>query len=825
MEYSGESLLPGQLGKLLGILSLVMSLIATVAYFKNVQVTTLAQKGKWLRVARVAFITTSVAVMAILGLLFFILNNHLFEYKYAWQHSSLSLERKYLFAALWEGQEGSFLLWSFWQCLLGLIIIRFSRQWEGPVMTVISLAQFCLAALVSGITLFGVQVGSNPFVLLREVMTDPVFSQANYLSFIRDGNDLNPLLQNYWMVIHPPVLFLGFAACIVPFAYAVAALWTQKTKEWIKPVWPWTLFAAAALGTGITLGALWAYESLSFGGYWAWDPVENASLVPWLLLVAAVHTLIIYKRTGFSLRACFVLIISSFLLVLYSTYLTRSGILGDTSVHAFGTGGINLQILIFLGLFGLPVLLLYIIRRRSIPAAQTEEGLLSREWWMFMGVLLLSISAGSIIYMTSLPVFNQVMRLFSAGDPDIFKPMAPGADALYSYNRIQVWIVIGLSSLAGFSQFLNYRTTRWQQVLKRSWQPLFFSIILGILLLQFTALDFPDKGTGFQIAIWLAFIMAVYVFVASAFFFFKNGRMNFSLLGSVLAHGGFGLMIAGILLSSVGKEVLSLNQTGLPAVLPEGGMEKQGENITLFKNVKTGMGDYWVTYRADSMHPQKPLWYYKVRFNARDKTDSFELAPTAFVNYKNREGLMSNPAARHYWNHDLFAYITSLADPQAARDTIEFRSRIIKNGQPVLYKEFSLQLLDMQMKTNIPLAGFEISDSVYVATISISDTLKNVRIAKPVLIKRGIDEIYLDDSSHINRMQLRLLNVTPDGGEIAVREATDTIEFLTLKVYRFPFISFLWIGVAILMSGFFLSMIQRIGDAKRTAGTKINPVN
>ncbi|MFT3676899.1 MAG: cytochrome c biogenesis protein CcsA [Chitinophagaceae bacterium] len=823
MEYSGESLLPGQLGKLFGILSLVMSLIATVAYFKNVQAPMLSQKLKWLRIARVAFITASVAVMAILGLLFFILNNHLFEYKYAWQHSSLSLERKYLFAALWEGQEGSFLLWSFWQCLLGLVVIRFSRQWEGPVMAVISLAQVCLAALVSGITLSGVQVGSNPFVLLREVMTDPVFSQANYLSFIKDGNDLNPLLQNYWMVIHPPVLFLGFAACIVPFAYAVAALWTRKTQEWIKPVLPWTLFAAAALGTGIALGGLWAYESLSFGGYWAWDPVENASLVPWLLLVAAIHALIIYKRTGFSLKSCFLLIISSFLLVLYSTYLTRSGILGDTSVHAFGAGGVSFQILIFLGLFSLPVLLLYIIRRRSIPAVQSEERMLSREWWMFMGALIFSISAGSIIYMTSLPVFNQVMRLFSTGDPDIFKPMAPGADALYSYNRIQVWVVIGLSFLAGLSQFLNYRITRWQQVLKRSWQPLLFSIGSGILLLQFIPLDFPDKGIGFQIAIWLAFIMAVYVFIASVFFFFRNGRMNSHILGSVLAHGGFGLMIAGILLSSVGKEVLSLNQTGLPAVLPEAGMEKQGENLTLFKNIKTRMDDYWVTYRADSVHTQKPLWYYKIGFNAMDKTDSFELAPTAFVNYKNREGLMSNPAARHYWNHDLFAYITSLADPLADRDTIEFRSRIIKKGQPVLYKGYSLQLLDMQMKTNIPLAGFEISDSVYVATISVGDTLKNIKIVKPVLIKRGSDEIYLDDSTHNSRMQLRLLSTAPDGGEIAVREATDAIEFLTLKVYRFPFISFLWIGVAILMSGFLLSMIHRVNDTKRAPGKKIAP--
>jgi cytochrome c-type biogenesis protein CcmF len=115
-------------------------------------------------------------------------------------------------------------------------------------------------------------MGSNPFVLLRNEMDAPIFSQPNYLSFIKDGNDLNPLLQNYWMVIHPPVLFLGFASTIVPFAFAIAGLWTKKFGDWTKPALPWALFSAAVLGTGVMMGGRWAYESLNFGGYWAWDP-------------------------------------------------------------------------------------------------------------------------------------------------------------------------------------------------------------------------------------------------------------------------------------------------------------------------------------------------------------------------------------------------------------------------------------------------------------------------------------------------------------------------------------------------------------------------
>ncbi len=135
--------------------------------------------------------------------------------------------------------------------------------------------------------------------LLRDTMTDaPIFSDPAYLAkYITDGNGLNPLLQNYWMVIHPPTLFFGFAATVAPFAYAVSAIWTKNYRDWIKPALPWALVAVMILGTGIIMGGFWAYESLSFGGYWAWDPVENASLIPWLILIAGVHVMLIYRSS------------------------------------------------------------------------------------------------------------------------------------------------------------------------------------------------------------------------------------------------------------------------------------------------------------------------------------------------------------------------------------------------------------------------------------------------------------------------------------------------------------------------------------------------
>ncbi|MEZ5028484.1 MAG: cytochrome c biogenesis protein CcsA [Ferruginibacter sp.] len=223
------------------------------------------------------------------------------------------LEPKYLLACIWEGQEGSFLLWAIWHSLLGIIIMLKAKDWEAPVMTVISLAQCFLLVMLVGIYVGDVRLGSNPFTLTRNEITGPIFSQPNYLTFIKDGVGLNVLLRNYWMVIHPPILFLGFASTIIPFGYAFAGIQTKRYGDWITPALPWALFSACVLGTGIMMGGKWAYESLSFGGYWAWDPVENASLVP-AILIAGLHTMVIYKATGHSLKASYLFAFLTFIL-------------------------------------------------------------------------------------------------------------------------------------------------------------------------------------------------------------------------------------------------------------------------------------------------------------------------------------------------------------------------------------------------------------------------------------------------------------------------------------------------------------------------------
>lgn len=810
MDYVGEHLLPGQLGQFFIILSLVVSLAAALAYFKSTTSAIVTEKLRWKKFARILFLIEVFSVFSIFGILFYIISNHLFEYKYAWQHSSIFLETKYLLACFWEGQEGSFLLWSVWHCVLGLILIKKAETWEAPVMAIVSIAQFCLATMIAGIYIFGHKIGSSPFVLLRNEMDAPIFSRPNYLSFINDGNDLNPLLQNYWMVIHPPVLFMGFASVIIPFAYAIAGLWTKKYGDWTRPALPWALFSAAILGLGIMMGAMWAYESLTFGGYWAWDPVENASLVPWLILIAGIHTLLIFKHTGHSLRATLFFFIISFLLILYSTFLTRSGILGNSSVHAFTDLGMNAQLLIFLLLFVIPSLFLFFTRYKRIPHIRKEEQTSSREFWMFIGSLVFFISALSILAMTSIPVINKVVGFFTGHDKKLFTPLAIGEDSEYSYNRIQIFVAIIIGLLSAVVQYLKYKQTASKYLIKKMLWPTCIAAFAAALILIFGNINYDKEGTSYMILIWIAVVSSIYAIVANVSYIWIGLKGKLKLSGASVAHAGFGLMLLGILISASKKEILSINTSGIIVSLGEGSEEKPGENLTLLKDVKTSMGKYWVTYKSDSANPSKPLWYFNIKFERKDGKEDFILTPNAFVNYKGNEGLMANPDSKHYWDRDIFTYVTSLPDPTKRQDTAQFKIMNKNTGDTVSYSNGSFVLEKLVSRSNIPAAGLDPGDVASIATIRVFSRSGTIYIAEPILISSKGQTLSLPDSLISEKLIFQLNKVEGENIEIGVKETDPVIEYVTLKAYKFPFINLLWMGTFIMVAGLIISAINRI---------------
>ena len=812
MDYIGEHLLPGQLGQFFIVLSLVASLVATFSYFKSAQSKNDVDARHWKKLARSAFITEVVSILAIFSILFYIIHGHLFEYKYAWQHSSRSLEFKYMLACFWEGQEGSFLLWSFWHCVLGLILIKTSKKWEAPVMTVVSFAQFCLATMIVGIYIFGWKMGTNPFILLRDsgvldnapalhISGDVTLGlRQDYLLSIKDGNDLNPLLQNYWMVIHPPVLFMGFASTIVPFAFAIAGLWKKKYGEWTKPGLPWALFSAAILGVGIMMGAMWAYESLTFGGYWAWDPVENASLVPWLVLISGIHTLLIYKHSGYSLRATHLFFILAFGFILYSTFLTRSGILGETSVHAFTDLGMNWQLLVFLFIFVLPALILFFKRYREIPAIQKEESSSSREFWMFIGSLVFFLSALVIIGKTSLPVFN---KLFGT-------KIAPPEKAEFAYNQIMVFVAIIIALLTAIIQYLKYKETGTKYFLKKIFIPTGIAAIAATLVLVFGKINYEKEGAGFLVAIWIAVACSVFTIIANTAYIWLGLKGKLKLSGGSISHFGFGMVLLGILISSSKKEVLSNNINGIPAPLDKN--EDPRENLTLVKGLTVDMGKYSLTYEGDSAHPKKQLSFYKVRFKSKDGKEEFVLTPNSFVNYKGNEGLMSNPDSRHYWNHDVFTYITSISNPDKKADTISIKPNNMKLGDSLFYSSGFIILQEVKKsKDSLPVELFGKDGTLHEARLKVHSKTGSVYSLAPKLAFAKGEILALPDTLVAESLVLQLQKVNPDNSIIlGVKESNAVMDYITLKAYKFPFIRLLWFGVIVTALGIIISMVRRI---------------
>ncbi len=823
MDYIGENRLPGQLGHFFIVLSMMASLLAVVAYFLSAQSKIPEQSRSWKKLGRIAFLTQVFSIFAIFSILFYIIHNHLFEYHYAWKHSSLSLEFKYLLACFWEGQEGSFLLWTLCHSILGAILIKRSGEWEAPVMSVLSLVQFALGTMVAGIYIFGWKMGSNPFILLRDSgifdnapgmhvnfdLSQPV--RPDYMNTIKDGNDLNPLLQNYWMVIHPPVLFMGFASTTIPFAFAIAGLWKKKFGEWTKPALPWALFSAAVFGVGIMMGGQWAYESLTFGGYWAWDPVENASLVPWMIMVSGIHTLLIFRHSGHSLKATYLFFILSFAFVLYSTFLTRSGILGEASVHAFTDLGMNVQLLTFLLGFVIPPLAFFFYRLKEIPSVKQEENISSREFWMFIGSLVFFLSAIVIIFQTSTPVLNKVLGT----------SIAPPDDAEFAYNSIQVYVAIIVALLTAVSQYLKYKDTSRSYFWKKMLIPVLITLFLGGLFVIFGEINYDKKGPVFQGALWMAVISSIYTIVANAAYIWLGIKGSLKLSGGSIAHVGFGMVLLGILISSSNKEILSNNIGGIPAPLAEG--EDPRENLTLVKDMTANMGRYSLTYLGDSAHPKKQLWFYKIRVKSNDGKEDFVLSPNAFVNYKGNEGLMANPDSRHYWDHDVFTYITSIPNPEAKKDTASFKPYVRKAGDTIFYSKGFITLNSPVRRDSVPRELF--GEGGYLTELPLvvhAKTGSNYTLTSRLAnAQNGIFAI--PDTLHAEGLIIQLQQVNPDKSvEVGVKESDALLKYVTLKAYRFPFILLLWAGVYITAMGILISMVRRIQlNRKKKAGEEI----
>jgi len=447
------------------------------------------------------YLASLLASLLASGVLLSALLGHQFQYSYAAHYSSSELPVLYLVSSFWAGQEGTFLLWALMTGIMGYVFLKSSRTVDDHAMAIISAYAAFLYLLL---------IVKSPFEILTPAPPD--------------GNGLNPLLQDPWMAIHPPILFAGYAATVFPFALALSALIRRNNERWINSGFAWSLFAAVLLGAGIIIGGFWAYEVLGWGGYWGWDPVENSSLVPWLILLALLHGLLIQKAKGAFLRTNIFLAIISFILVLYATFLTRSGVLADFSVHSFVDLGINNYLV---GVMAVSTILgfgLFISRFKDLKSPKADLSGLHREFTLLLSIYVLCAGAAFTFFGMSSPILTGLIGKASQVDTSF-------------YNKVNLPVAIGIGLLLGLTPFLGWTKEEFSVFIKRLSLPLALTLLSAVIAYV----------AGVNSPMLLLFVaMSVFALVSNTIVAFRMYRTGWLHMGGPVAHIGVALLFIGI---------------------------------------------------------------------------------------------------------------------------------------------------------------------------------------------------------------------------------------------------------------------------------------
>lgn len=851
IEYIGEHIWAGKLGNGFVVLSFVAAFISFLSFFLS------TKQSDYLNFGRICFKIHAVAVVGIALTLFYMIFNHFFEYQYVWQHSKKSMDMKYILSCFWEGQEGSFLLWTFWNVVLGLILNRLLKngEWEAPTMAIFALAQVFLASMILGIYIGDYKIGTNPFLLLREhdsFRNMPWVQNANYLAKL-DGRGLNPLLMNYWMTIHPPTLFLGFASTLVPFAFAIAAFWNKKFNEWQKLALPWTYFSVLVLGVGILMGGAWAYEALSFGGFWAWDPVENSSLVPWLIIVAAAHTMIINKNKGGSLFTTHFLSIAGFLMVLYSTFLTRSGILGTASVHAFTDLGMTGQLVLYVLTFvfvavallirdelvkysyilgsllvwffsliygyqkyalelwvGASIILTGWAYAKFFPKEKDEEALYSREFWMFVGSLVLLLISMVITYFTSLPVIN---KLFDLNYAQL---------KVQEYNDFILPFSLLLILLMAAAQFLKYKKNGAAGFYKSLLLSFALSLAFGLaasIPLYFNSNVFSTYN---KIGYTTLLISSLFAVFANFDYMIRILKGHVRKSGSSIAHIGFGMIMIGVLVSTSKKITISKNMAKQDVSTVSKEFDNQ-KSMLLIQGDTVPMGPYLVTFkgrRKDGIDH-----YFQVDYLEPNKEGKLEYKFTLEPKIQNNPimGTAAEPGTKHFLDKDI--YTVAYADVKTEIDSANLNkfkppTNYVGHLKDTIFAGNAIIVID-SLKTNVNEAEYKKSDSLLevTAVLKAYDTKSHVYRALP---KYSIkNNMQIPGEYVIEELGLKFVfwKINPDEGTIEItmsERVGNTKDFIVMEAHLFPFINVLWFGCIIMAIGTGIAIMERIRLIKRS---------
>ncbi len=792
------------LGNIFLTLALVAGVFSAIMYFLSIR-----GYENTLKPARIGFYVASLSVLIASGILLEAILNHRYELKYVYSYSSDDLSLGLLMSTFYAGQEGSFMIWLLFTMIVGSVLINYTSKrenLEAPVMFVFTMATLFLLVMVSPLLkspfhyiwqgasyidlkninpdflqqgflqnfIFQSNSGGNAFIKMSPKLYAILNSAGVSISnFIVHGRGLNPLLQNFWMQIHPPMLFIGFALTTVPFAFAMASLIKNEYKDWVRQSLPWTLASVMILGLAIMLGGYWSYGVLGWGGYWGWDPVENSSLIPWLVGVALVHTMLVQRKSlqrekglGKYARTNLILAILTYLLVLYSTFLTRSGILGDSSVHSFVAPGaiVYFFLIVFIVAFFIWSTAAIAMRWKYLSGEEKhEDPFLSREMALFTGAVTLLASAIIVFVGTSAPIFGVSVET-----------------KFYDQMNLPIAIIIGL--LNGLSILLKWGENKSKNLLKSLTFPFSLSVMITILLIVLGGIK--------EIMFVLLAFSAVFTFVVNGEILIRLFVKKPLSLGAYLTHVGVAIFLMG--------------------VITVGGYSKS-KHLKLVKGQPQQAFGYNLTFTGYSSFDNNQKYKFHIKID--NKSGSTEIAPVMYISDFNNE-LMREPSILNLLTKDI--YIT----PLSYNNEVENGKRLsLVKGKPKLMNGVSITFVDFQRDPEMIKRMAEGSPFEIGASIKVTRDDKSFTVV-PKYIVNGTKEKPVPVEIPELNLKISLAAINAAGSvDVIVSDLNTSAnvgskEYLEAEVSIKPFVGLLWLGVLVITFGFLIAVFKRTGETR-----------
>ncbi len=687
------------------------------------------------------FFALSIVLTAAVLILLLLLRD--FRIEYVYQYSGTDLPGRYQLASFWAGQKGSFLIWLLWGSLLGLGIKRSAGKAEPAVMMIYILTVLGLLLIL---------VRENPFVMLGQT---PV-----------EGAGLNPLLQDNWMVIHPPIMFVGYAASAIPFAFAMASLWRRDYDSWAARAFPWALGGFLVLGTAILMGGYWAYKTLGWGGYWGWDPVENASLIPWLFGTVMIHGLHMERSKKRYRRANYVFAALTYMAVLYGTFLTRSGVLADFSVHSFVDLGISGLLLFGMGTFLLLSIYLIATRWKDIPTEKLEDPFLSRGTFLVLATITLLASALVITVGTSAPILTRFMA-------------NPGQVGPSFYNQVNLPIAFLVALLLSLVPYLTWRGEGLDRILRRLTLPAILAVAVTIGAAVWKV------HNPFHLAFAFLATMALGSNLQKVALKFQAG--GFRGAGGYLAHVGVGIILLGILASSGYDE---------------------STKITLEQGKPTQVGDLTLTFNRyiPRIEGQRERMEVKV---ARADGTGYLAYPKLFMNDRTKQ-LMANPDVHNTVLKDLYISPIEYDPGQPHLELAKGKAGKI-GAMEIRFVNFDLQVAGNAMAQMA--AGKPVTIGANLEVTPDGGAMQPLKALYKLNPADG--RVETPGAPLPGGGQLVLAGINASSGAIQIQaEGVANPAKLSVDVTRKPLIILVWGGLYVVLVGGLLSVFQRIREIR-----------